>query len=41
MWVDGKEIQMVETDGEEDNEVNNMQLLQLEESNQNKLYKLM
>ena len=41
MWVDGKEIQMVDTDGEEDNEVNNMQLLQLDESNQNKLYKLM
>ena len=33
MWVDGKEINMIDTDGEEDLEVNNMQLLQLEESN--------
>ena len=41
MWVDGKEINMIETDGEVDPDINDMKLLQLDESNQDKLYKLM
>ena len=33
MWVDGAEVTMVDVEGEEDLEVNNMQLLQFDESN--------
>ena len=40
MWVDGAEVTMIDTDGDEDLEVNNMTLLQMEESNQDKLYRL-